>query len=149
MFVFTKLKNGILVLLAVVLTLISCFFLKSAYICRFSDLEGTRVFYLYSASSQGLRKERLSLQDITSVRGESVRFIIEDGENIEKVATDIVQKYNADLLFCEEACGVTLYYCYTELWSDFIVVNGYRVNLHIAISENTGTVGSPIIFDGF
>ena len=133
----------------------------TAKISRFSDIQGERVYYLQSASSQGLRKESLSLFDFPSIRGESVRFALQDGVEsegegvVEDFVADMVKKYKATIIFKEEITGVTSYYGYTAKWADGVVINGKKINLHIAIStaENNGerlcVVGSPIIFDGY
>lgn len=116
--------------------------------CKLRAIDGERVFYLDSASSQGLRKEELSLRDFSRITGESVRFARGE-ETAESLALRIAQQYNAEVLFTEEAGGVISYYCYTSEWEEGILVNGRLVNLHVAVSEIQCAVGTPIIFDGF
>lgn len=116
--------------------------------CRLRALSGERVFYLDSASSQGLRKTELRLSDYARIAGESVRFSCGD-EGAEVLAKRIAEKYGATILFCEEAAGILSYYGYTDTWKNGVCVGGEYVNLHIAVSETQCAVGTPIIFDGF
>lgn len=115
---------------------------------KLGALDGERVFYLDSASSQGLRTEELSPLDIFRVKGESVRFA-RSGESESALVARIRDTYGAEIVFCEEIDGVTSYYCYTGAWDNGIALGGVTVNLHIAVSETACAVGTPIIFDGF
>ena len=117
-------------------------------VSKLREISGERVFYLDSASSQGLRKEELSIFDIFRVEGESVRFARTEKTEDDLVA-DIRNRYGAKMLFSESVCGVTSYYCYVPTWQNGVDVNGVTVNLHIAVSETKCAVGTPIIFDGF
>ena len=117
-------------------------------VSKLRDISGERTFYLDSPSSQGLRKEQLSVFDIFRVEGESVRFLRTD-ETEESLVARIQGRYGARLLFSESVGGVTSYYCYTGAWDNGIDLDGVVVNLHIAVSENVCVVGTPIIFDGF
>ena len=116
--------------------------------CKLRAIEGERVFYLHSASSQGLRKEELSLKDFANITGESVRFSFES-KDCEGLVDEILQRYDAKILFTENVAGVTSYYCYTDDWKNGLELRGVTVNLHVAISETECAVGTPIIFDGF
>lgn len=120
----------------------------SVKVVKLSDIDGTRTFYLESASSQGLRKNTLSVRDYAKVKGESVTFALE-GKDGEETVQEILTLYDASVLFTEEACDTRSYYCYTSEWNNEIAVGGYAVNLHIALSKERCTVGTPIIFDGF
>lgn len=146
---FRALKNFITKLIALTFALVVCFAIYVGQVCRLDGLEGERVFYLDSASSQGLRKEELSLRDFSRIKGESVRFDRTEEESAEELAKRLAEKYGAEILFTEEACGTVSYYGYTEKWNNGIDVNGVRVNLHIAVSQTECAVGTPIIFDGF
>ncbi len=117
-------------------------------VCRFSAIEGERTFYLDSASSQGLRKQTLCFSDIFRIRGESVRFRT-NGLSAEAIANKLAEEYDAKIFLREEVGGVISFYAYTERWSDYVVVAGRKINLHIAVNADMGTLGSPIIFDGY
>ena len=116
--------------------------------CKLRAIKGERVFYLDSNSSQGLRKTELELRDYARITGESVRFFRNE-KDAEVIAQEIADKYNAKILFTEEAAGVLSFYCYTSAWDNGIDVNGQTVNLHIAVAETQCAVGTPIIYDGF
>ena len=88
---------------------------------RFSALEGERVFFLQSASSQALRVKTLSLQDIGKVKGECIHFDLMayeggvyalNGILVEEFAQSIAKKYNAEIVMREDVCGVISFYAY-------------------------------------
>jgi hypothetical protein len=118
-------------------------------VVKFEDLQGERVFYLDSASSQGLLKDKISWLDFPRVRGESVRYSRQEQTSNEEILRFIVEKYHATVLFSEEVDGVVSYYCYTDEWTDHVRVEDKKVNLHVAISTAQCVVGAPIIFGGF
>ena len=119
-------------------------------VVKLEDLQGERMFYLDSASSQSLLQDKISWLDFPRIRGESVRFSLQEKEgNGEEVLQSIMEKYHAEVLFSEEADGVISYYCYTDEWTDCVVLQGKKVNLHVAVSSLQCVVGAPIIFGGF
>ena len=79
---------------------------------------------------------------LTGIKGESVRY---DGDRVE----ELLAHFGARVLFVEEAAGVTNYYCYAPALGNAIVLNGQRVNLHIARSSAKTAAGTPVIFGGF
>ena len=78
--------------------------------CRLRAIQGERVFYLDSDTSQGLRKTELELRDYARITGESVRFL-RSAESADELAFGIAEKYGAEILFTEKAAGVVSYYC--------------------------------------
>ena len=116
--------------------------------CKFSAFEGKRTCYLYSASSQGWHTQKLRVWELNQVRGESVRFL-RNGRSAKEIADEAVAKCGASVVFCESAGGVVSVYAYTDKWDNALWVNGARVNLHIAVSDEECVIGSPIIFGGF
>lgn len=153
MFVY-RLKNFICVALAVIFCLFFAVGVKAVSLTRLADIEGERTYFLDSASSQGLRKESLTVSDLTRVKGECVFTEIStyDGGRYlsnEEIAVEIATRYGATILFEETVDGVVSYYAYTSRWQEGLYINGRKVNLHIAIGEGRLAVGTPIIFDGF
>ncbi len=146
-------KTFFTVFLATAVAVIALFCVWSVNVCRLSSISGERVFYLHSASSQGLRKTGLALADFTKVRGESVCFALEttlktDEESL-KLAQEIAAEFGAEILKTE-ACGeVISYYAHTPRWANGVFVDGQKINLHVAVSGERCVVGTPIIFDGF
>ena len=146
---FKVLQNFIKLSLALVFSLGCCFCVKTAHVSRLSALQGERTYYLDSLSSQSLIKTKLTVWDLFRVQGESVCFTLtEEGEGF---ARSLVENYGGKILFKEEVCGAVSYYAYIPKWGGGIMLNGRKVNLHIAVSkENSGCkVGTPIIFGGF
>lgn len=74
--------------------------------------------------------------------GESVRY---EGN----CAQEIADRFRAELLFTETAGGIENYYMYSPMLKGGVELNGYTVNLHIAVSETQTAAGTPLIFGGF
>ena len=143
---FLRLKNFIGTVMALIVALGVLFFAQSLQIVRFAGLEGRRSFYLKSSSSQAVIKESIFPWEFFDVEGESVLFPC---ENREETLSQLLQKYNAEILFEEHAGGSVSYYCLTKKWTDGIKIDGMFVNLHVAFNGAYCAVGSPIIFGGF
>lgn len=148
------LKNFIVTAFAFFICLAMAFFVKVGAVTKLSALTGERVYFLHSASSQGLKKTELALRDLDKVKGECVRFDRKDYEggryaSKEEMARAIAEKFHAEIRVVEEVLGVTSYYCYVSAWTEELFVDGQAVNLHIALSKEECVVGTPIIFDGF
>ena len=146
---FLRIKHFVITFLAVVLVLICGFGVLAMNTVKLNKHRGDRVFYLYSASSQGTRTEELSFKNFFQVKGESVTFCLDEKKSAKETAREIAETYNAKICFIEEACGVTSYYCYTTKWSNETNIGGVKVNLHVAVSAETVSIGTPIIFDGY
>ena len=100
--------------------------------------------YLGESSTAPFVSSRNPLLDkfALNVRGESVRYL---GNRYEQLK----EKFHAELLFTETVCGVENRYLYSSLLGDTVTVNGYAVNLHVAVSAEQTAVGTPLIFGGF
>ncbi len=141
-----RLKNFITTLLALILALALLFAVTLGRVSRFSALNGKRVFYLYSTSSQALIKEKITLPELLWVKGECVTLAYADKE---ETLQEILRLYGAEILFEEKIGGTHSYYCRTGRWGDKTRINGVFINLHIAFSGETCAVGAPLIFGGF
>ena len=153
MFVY-RLKNFICVVLAVLFCLFFAVGVKGVAVTRLAEIEGKRTYFLDSASSQGLRKEVLSISDLARVKGEcvSTEISVYDGGRYltnEEIAVEIATRFGAEILITEEVDGVLSYYAYTQKWKDGLYIDDKKINLHIAIGGGYIKVGTPIIFDGF
>ena len=149
-----RFRNFLRTCLALAIALSACVLVKSVNCARLADIEGKRTYFLDSASSQGLQKDVLSLFDLTRVKGECVQTEVSayaDGRILTKkeIAEEIAQRYQAEILFCEEVDGVLSYYAYVSAWSDGVWLYGQKVNLHVAVGETCMSVGTPIIFGGY
>lgn len=76
------------------------------------------------------------------VAGESARW---EGDR----AAELLERFDARVLFCEEVCGTRNYYCSSPLLGEGVLLRGVRVNLHIAVSGGRTAAGTPVIFGGF
>ena len=105
---------------------------------------GERYEFYTGTSSDGVISARSPLEKLAyaKVKGESVRY---QGDRAE----ELISLFNARVLFIEEAAGVTNYYCYSPALDDAVLLNGRRVNLHIAVNGEKTAAGTPIIFGGF
>lgn len=146
---FYRIKTFVKTCLAVLFALGVGIFLRMGAVCRLPDTAGTRTFYLYSRSSQALQKERLEFSELFSAQGESVAFTFDEGEDGRKVALEVIEEYEGEVLLCEEAGGTVSYYAYTPKLVGGIIVQGVFVNLHVAVRGNVCVAGYPIIFGGF
>lgn len=79
---------------------------------------------------------------VTPVAGESARW---EGDR----AAELLERFDAKVLFCEEVCGTRNYYCSSPLLGEGVLLRGVRVNLHIAVSGSRTAAGTPVIFGGF
>lgn len=109
--------------------------------------EGERIFYLDSPSSQGLMKSRLSFYDLSRICGESVFFTHD--EEPQALALRVLQSYGGEVAFVEQVGEVISYYGYAQGLGNALCLDGYTINLHIAVTEGRCVVGTPIIFGGF
>ena len=149
-----RLKNFICVSLSCLFCLLLGVGVKAANVSRLSVLKGERTYFLDSASSQGLSKTELSLAELGRVKGECVQFDLQAYEGgryatNEEIVQSILRKFQAKTRFVEEVNGTVSYYAYTPLWQDGLLLQGERVNLHIAISSSHCVVGTPVIFGGY
>lgn len=140
------LKNFIKTVLALALAVALVFAVTFFRGSRFSALKGERVFYLYSASSQAVIKEKITLPDLFFIKGECVTLPCADQE---ETLQRLLRLYKAEILFEEQVGEVHSYYCRTLNWGDKTKINGVFVNLHIAFNEGSCVVGAPLIFGGF
>lgn len=132
------------------------FFLTLLLICAFvwtlcglsrpPVFEGGSGYELYTGTSSGAiietQNPALAKFFCPRVLGESARF---EGDRCEELR----DRFQAHLLFTEEAAGVTNYYLYSPLLGHGTVLCGEVVNLHIAVCGERTAAGTPLIFGGF
>ncbi|MDE7297007.1 MAG: hypothetical protein K2N84_07065 [Clostridia bacterium] len=107
--------------------------------------KGERYELYYGSSSSRMTVGANPIKDKLlsgKVTGESVRL---SGDRREELQT----RYQAELLFVEEACGVVNYYYYSPVLGGGVRLGEYAVNLHIAVSAEQTAAGTPLIFGGF
>ena len=106
--------------------------------------KGERYEFYTGTSSEEivLAQSPLAKYRLTGVRGESVRY---QGDRVQ----ELIASFRAEVLFQEEAAGVVNYYCYSPVLGKGVVIDGKRVNLHIATNDTQTAAGTPVIFGGF
>lgn len=131
------------------LILIICIFCAFNY-CRqplFYDGEGWYSVCLGEGSSGKI--EGFSTSEIEdyylykNIRGQSLTT--KDKRYID----DFLKRYDCKLLFIEEVEGVVTKYYYSPKISVYKPVNGKKVNVQTAVSEEIFTIGSPLIYGGY
>lgn len=132
--------RGICAVLAAFAAGAFCYLLWRAPV--FSGGEGYE-FSAGASSSAGIVRadDPVLYKLFTPVAGESARYA---GNRYEALR----EAFSAQLLFTEEACGVVNYYLYSPRLGGGVMLGGYLVNLHIAVSAEQTAVGTPLIFGG-
>lgn len=130
----------------IVLSSLGCaaFALFLAHAPAFEIGQGYELYCGASSSALVVRTDNPACDKILlgGVKGESVRY---RGD----CARELISRYRADVLFTEEAGGVTNYYCHSPLFGAGVAIGGYVVNLHLAVGEEQTAAGMPLIFGGF
>ena len=95
-----------------------------------------------SAEAVVLEGDALPLLLSPDVRGESAVYQSDCAE-------ELLRAYRARVLFIEKAAGTVSYYCHSPLFGEGLLLNGKRVNLHIAAGRGQTAAGTPLLFGGF
>ncbi len=150
-----KFQSALLLFLFCCTLLFLCIF-KASNLFLFESEKGERTFYLLSNSSNAKivsfsDEERIKAQTLQNIKGQSVFFdysYIDERECLQTVEREI-EKYGARLIFKEEgAWGVNEYYYSPKLFN-FVIIEGKKVNFHVAKNDKGITVGYPLIFSGY
>ena len=83
--------------------------------------------------------------NLDNVLGESVRisvFSIDESQSI-------ISKYQSRILYKENIDDYCIYYCYDSSLPKFVSINGQKINIQIAVKQNTIDIGYPLILNGF
>ena len=112
---------------------------------------GKNTYYLYSASSQAEIKESLKPAEFADLKGESAVYVFENGaEGTDETFVErILDEYRAEICFVEEAAGTLCYYCHSPRLKNGVMLEGQKINLHIAVRAESIALGTPIIFGGY
>ena len=62
---------------------------------------------------------------------------------------DFIKNLNCKQVYTEEISGITNYYLYTDKLPKKQVVKGKKVNIHLAIKEDSVTLGYPFIYGSY
>ncbi len=112
----------------------------------FSDYAENFNLYLVNPSSMAkiITATRFDYPRYTDIKGESCTV-----KDKTLTAEDIFNEYNATLVFTETVANTVNYYGYSNEIKYRKTLGDKIVNIHISVSENGVTVGSPIIFGSF
>ena len=129
--------------------LVAGFFIAVLWILTkfpFPQNANTQEFYLYSASSQAERKTELSTGEIFFLQGTSYEYQTDDSE---KFVEELIHRFRAIVVREEKIANTYSYYCYSPMLGKTTVVDGAKINLHVAVNGKKVKIGSPIIFGGY
>ena len=97
-----------------------------------------------SSKADFINLKKSEFKFISGVKSESFSLETDDFN-----LTDFLNAYNAKTVFVEKTEAGVSYYAYSKKIKYKKTINGKEINLHINISNEKVTVGSPIIFGGF
>ena len=64
-------------------------------------------------------------------------------------AVSFLRKYNCEIVFTENINGIENYYFYSSKLLKKQVLNGKKVNVHLAVSDGKIILGYPIIYGSY
>ena len=146
-------------LFVILFVVFSTFFLQASSnnLFRYNsgELYGARTYYLYSSSSNA-KIVTTDIQNSTAnlplfaIKGESV-FLNEKNSNsiIDEFVNSFLNNYEAKIQLLEGGDLVNSEYYYSNKIAKYVIINGCRVNVHIAKSDYGVTIGVPIIYGSF
>ncbi|MBQ8375210.1 MAG: hypothetical protein IJX98_06550 [Clostridia bacterium] len=114
-----------------------------------TDAQVRKEYYLYSASSQAVIKESVTIEEWLRIKGESATFVFETENQAKAFSQRLLQEKKAMIVMKESAAGVESVYAYAEENGAGVDFGCGKINLHIARKGNTVCVGAPIVFGGF
>lgn len=132
------LKKMYFSLLAIFLT--GCLFLLSSPSAFYLFNKKSTVF-VGSSSSECILIESFRQQIINGKKGESVKITTQEF-NLEQ----IIKYFDAQLILKEQVGGIVNYYFYSKKLRYKERIYGKTVNLHIAVTNQGVTLGTPLIY---
>ena len=76
--------------------------------------------------------------------GDGVSVTYSPSYNFKK---EIIDYYGAEIVINNNYDSYAKnYYCYSKALPNAVIINGKKVNIHIAVTENAVTVGFPLIY---
>ena len=97
-----------------------------------------------SSSAQIVRADIITCPFISGKTGESCKI---DATTFNTGA--FLGKFNAKVVFTEKVDNVTCIYAYSPKVKYSTIVNGKKVNLHLAFNGDEVTLGTPLIYGGY
>lgn len=121
----------------------------------YCNIDGIHTFYLYSANSNAQivsfkLQESACKFNAFMVKGESLFLPFNKNESaVNEYIGSLLSEYNAKLQLIESASFIDSEYYYTNKITNYVIINGNKVNIHVAKGRSGITVGTPIIFGSF
>ncbi len=119
--------------------------------------KGQYTFYLYSQSSNAeiitvnAKKAKEQIKSLKDIKGQSIflDYSLIDEQSCLNWASEQIASKNATLVFTEEGEWGKNEYYYSPLIASFCIINGNRINLHVAVNEKGISIGSPLLFGSY
>ena len=119
-----------------------CLVVLSSFIVT-NKISAEEIVYSLNGKSSGeFIKEEISLDKIFLIDGVSIKI---NGCDIEEKLNFL----NAKMAHYFTDGEVENYYFFSEKVHNFEIINGKKVNIHLAVKEGEIVVGSPIIYYGY
>ena len=119
-----------------------CLVVLSSFILANKLFEKDIVYSVNGKSSGEFIKGEISLDKIFLIDGASIKT---DSYNIEEK----LNLLNAKMVHCFTDGEVENYYFFSEKVHNFEIIDGKKVNIHIAVKQGEVVVGSPVIYYGY
>ena len=112
----------------------------------FSSYQDNFEVYIGSSSSTAkiITVGKTDYPFMKRIKGESVKICANGFD-----AYQVFEDYNAQIIFIETVGDTVCYYGYSKDIKYLEVIGGRKINLQVAITGNSVTVGSPIIYGSF
>ncbi len=117
-------------------------FAKHDFISNFSTSTRCGNSYIISCNICDAKKLK---DNITEFLGESVRIKDYTNSQLKNLKTNFEKKK----VFEETIDNMQIIYCYDRALTNFVFVDGKKVNIQIAISTNEINIGYPLILNGY
>ncbi len=122
---------------------IVCFALLLSLFAPVGAVPNTAVYSLNGKSGGEFIKGNIALDKIFDLEGVAVN--LDSSYDLQKT----LKLLSAKKVHYFTDGEIENYYFFTEKVHDFEIINGKKVNLHVAVSKGNLTVGSPIIYYGY
>ena len=119
-----------------------CLAVLSSFIVANKITEKDIVYSVNGKSSGEFIKGEISLDKIFLIDGASIKI---DSYNIEEK----LNLLNAKTVHYFTDGEVENYYFFSEKVHNFEIINGKKVNIHLAVKQGEVVVGSPVIYYGY
>ena len=119
-----------------------CLAVLSSFIVANKITEKDIVYSVNGKSSGEFIKGEISLDKIFLIDGASIKI---DSYNIEEK----LNLLNAKMIHYFTDGEVENYYFFSEKVHNFEIINGKKVNIHLAVKQGEVVVGSPVIYYGY